>query len=54
MRTYSFREVNELSNRLLNFLRKKGVAQSEVLLTQMSLQHINWLAISLPLRAAFG
>lgn len=53
VRTYSFHEVNSLSNQLLNFLRKKGVAQSEVLLTQMSLQHINWLAILATIKGGF-
>ena len=44
-RKFSFLEVSQQANQLLNFLRKKGVTQSDVVLTQMSLQHINWLAI---------
>ncbi|WP_205529478.1 AMP-binding protein [Taibaiella koreensis] len=42
---YSFRDISERSNQLLNFLRNKGVGQHDVLLTQMGLQQSNWLAI---------
>lgn len=44
-RRYSFEEISHLSGQLLNFLRNKGVKQNDVLLTQMALQHINWLGI---------
>lgn len=44
-RRYTFEEISHLSGQLLNFLRNKGVQQNDVLLTQMALQHINWLGI---------
>lgn len=43
--TYSFKELAEQSNQLLNFLRRNGIAQSDVLLTQLMLQPINWITI---------
>ena len=51
--TFSFSEVSGLSNRLLNFLRRHGVAQHDVVLTQMSLQPINWLAILATIKGGF-
>ena len=50
---YSFREMSALCNRLLNFLRNKGVGEHDVLLTQMSLQPINWLAILATIKGGF-
>jgi acetyl-CoA synthetase len=44
-RSYSFKEVSGMSDQLLNFLRNKGVAQHDVLLAQLSLQHMGWLAM---------
>ena len=52
-RPYSFGEISGLSNRLLNFLRKNDVAQNDVLLTQMSLQPINWLTILATIKGGF-
>ena len=42
---YSFLDVNNHSNKLLNFLKNKGVKPSDILLTQMALQPINWFTI---------
>jgi len=42
---YSFLEVTHSSNRLLNFIRNKGVALQDVMLTQLAGQAINWFAI---------
>jgi len=50
---YSFREMSRLSNRLLNFLRNKGVERGDVLLTQMALQPINWLAILATIKGGY-
>lgn len=50
---YSFKEIINLSDQLLNFLRNKGVKQNDVLLTQMGLQHINWLAIVATIKGGF-
>ena len=44
-RHYSFAQISAQSNKLLNFLRNKGVMQHDVLLTQMALQPVNWLAM---------
>lgn len=43
VRRYSFRDISEQCNRLLNFLRAKGMGQGDVMLSQMSLQPLNWL-----------
>ena len=41
---YSYLQICQQSNQLLNFLRNKGVKRQEVIFTQMGLQTINWLA----------
>lgn len=43
--SYSFLQLSEQANQLLNFLRNKGVHQNDILLTQLMLQPINWLAL---------
>lgn len=40
---YTFKTLYHRYNQLLNFLRKKGIQQQEVILTQMMLQRINWV-----------
>lgn len=40
---YTFRTLYHRYNQLLNFLRKKGIQQQDVILTQMMLQRINWV-----------
>jgi len=50
---YSFSQTSRLCNQLLNFLRNKGAVQNDVLLTQMSLQPLNWLAILATIKGGF-
>ncbi len=50
---FSFKEISNLSGRLLNFLRNNGVKQNDVVLTQMALQHMNWLAIVATIKGGF-
>lgn len=40
---YTFKTLSNRYNQLLNFLRKKGIQQHDVILTQMMLQRINWV-----------
>jgi len=40
---YTFKTLYHRYNQLLNFLRKKGIQQQDVILTQMMLQRINWV-----------
>lgn len=42
---YSFKELSDQSNQLLNFLRRNGIEQSGVMLTQLMLQPVNWIAV---------
>ena len=42
---YSFRDLSIRYNKLLNFLRDKGVQQGDVMMTQLMLQPINWTAL---------
>ncbi|CAI9673207.1 Acetyl-coenzyme A synthetase [Elizabethkingia anophelis] len=42
---YSFRGLSNECNQILNFLRKKGVQQHDVVLTQMMLEPVNWTTI---------
>lgn len=41
---FSFLELIEKTNQLLNFLRRKGVEQHDIVLSQLMLQPINWYA----------
>lgn len=50
---YSFLEISEKANQLLNFLRGKGMQEADVVLTQMSLQPMNWLAILATIKGGF-
>lgn len=43
--TYSYRQMSVEASRQLNFLRKQGVQQEDVVLTQLALQPVNWIAI---------
>lgn len=42
---YSFRDLSNECNQILNFLRKKGVQQHDIVLTQMMLEPVNWTTI---------
>lgn len=50
---YSFRDMSVACNKLLNFLRAKGMQQGEVILTQLSLQVINWQANLATIKGGF-
>ena len=50
---YSFKQISQQCNQLLNFLRNKGVAPGDVLLTQMALQSINWVAILATIKGGY-
>ena len=40
---YTFKTLYHRYNQLLNFLRKKGIEQQDVIMTQMMLERINWV-----------
>ncbi len=42
--SYSYSQMSENCNQLLNFLRNKGVQQGDIVLTQLMLQPISWAA----------
>lgn len=50
---YSYQELSSQTNKLLNFLRKKGVEKGEVLFTQMMLQPITWTSILANIKGGF-
>ncbi len=50
---YSFRDMSIACNKLLNFLRDKGMLQGDVILTQLSLQVINWQANLATIKGGF-
>jgi len=52
-RAYSYSEISATSNQLLNYLRSKGLQQQDVILTQMGLQPMNWLAILATIKGGF-
>ncbi len=51
--TYSFAGISRETSKLLNFLRGKNVNQQDVILTQMALQPVNWLAILATIKGGF-
>ena len=53
VKKYTFKVTGMLTNQLLNFLRNKNVLQHDVILTQMSLQPINWLAILATIKGGY-
>lgn len=50
---YSFRDMSMACNKLLNFLRDRGMQQGDVILTQLSLQVINWQANLATIKGGF-
>ncbi|OJV51991.1 MAG: branched-chain amino acid aminotransferase [Bacteroidetes bacterium 43-16] len=50
---YSFRDMSIACNKLLNFLRAQGMQQGDVILTQLSLQVINWQANLATIKGGF-
>lgn len=50
---YSFHDLSISGNKLLNFLRARGMQKGDVMLTQLSLQVINWHAVLAAIKGGF-
>ncbi|MHC5202430.1 acyl-CoA synthetase [Myroides sp. LJL119] len=50
---YSFLTLYQRYNKLINFLRSKGIQKQDVILTQMMLQRINWVTHLAAIKAGF-
>jgi len=50
---FSFLEMSMRCNKLVNFLRKNGVTQNHVILTQLSLQPITWVSILATIKGGY-
>ncbi len=50
---YSFKDMSIACNKLLNFLRAKGMQKGDVILTQLSLQVINWHAVLAAIKGGY-
>ncbi|MEO6820422.1 MAG: AMP-binding protein [Ginsengibacter sp.] len=50
---FSFSQMSKMTNQLVNFLRHKGVQQSDVILTQLALQPITWFSILATIKGGF-
>lgn len=50
---YSFKEISEKTNQLLNFLRQNGIEQHSIILSQLMLQPISWQAILATIKGGF-
>ena len=50
---FSFKEMSVLCNRYLNFLRKHGLHQNDVIFSQMPLLPENWLTIMVSIKGGF-
>lgn len=50
---YSYQDFTSKTNKLLNFLRNKGVEQGDILFTQMMLQPITWTSILANIKGGF-
>lgn len=50
---YSFLEISKKCNCFLNFLRSEGMSSQDVILTQLSLQPVNWIAILATIKGGF-
>lgn len=50
---FSFLQMRKEGNRLLNFLRNKGVQQQDILLTQLSLQPLTWFSLLAGIKGGF-
>lgn len=53
VRHYTFKEIYSRCNCLLNFLRRHGLAQGDVILTQMALLPTNWIAILATIKGGY-
>jgi acyl-coenzyme A synthetase/AMP-(fatty) acid ligase len=52
-KSFSFEDMQEHCNRFLNFLRKKGLNQNEVIFSQMPLLPENWLTILVSIKGGY-
>ena len=52
-RTYSFQEMYQLSNQLLNFLRKKGCKQGDRIYSLLPLVPANWISFLTTIKGGF-
>ncbi|QNK63614.1 AMP-binding protein [Pedobacter sp. PAMC26386] len=50
---FSFLEISQQTNKLLNFLRHKGIQQNNIILTQLSLQPLNWFSLLATIKGGF-
>lgn len=50
---YTFLELSQKCNQLINFLHDKGIQQGDVILTQLMLQPINWYATLATIKGGF-
>ena len=50
---FTFLQISQQTNQLLNFLRNKGIQQNNVILTQMSLQPLNWFSLLATIKGGF-
>lgn len=50
---YSFLTLYQRYNKLINFLRSKGIQKEDVILTQMMLQRINWVTHLAAIKAGY-
>lgn len=50
---YSFQDITSKTNKLVNFLRGKGINKGDVLFTQMMLQPITWTSILANIKGGF-
>jgi acetyl-CoA synthetase len=51
--TYSFKEILLISNQMLNFLRKNGARQKDVIFSQIPLLPVNWLCYLVAIKGGF-
>lgn len=52
-REYTYLTLSQRYNQLINFLRSKGIQQGDVILTQLMLQRINWVATLATIKAGY-
>src|SRR5690606_23643671 len=50
---YTYQNLMDKCNQLLNFLREKGVKKDDIILTQLLLQLINWYATLATIKGGF-
>lgn len=50
---FTFQEISNLSNQLLNFLRSKGIQKSDLIYTQLPLVPANWICYLTAIKGGF-